>query len=87
MAIKILDSLAAEGIDIHFLVVNTMLIQKLLDVSRKIIATPNLVKAYLETIESIYQSGEYMDELDNLENIVDTLLQVIMDDGNRLKTN
>lgn len=87
MAIKILDSLAAEGIDIHLSIVNTMLIQKLLDVSRKIIATPNLVKVYLETVESIYQSGEYMDELDNLENIVDTLLQVIMDDGNRLKTN
>lgn len=32
-------------------------------------------------IEELYKSGEYMDELDNLENVADTLLQVIMDDG------
>jgi hypothetical protein len=33
-------------------------------------------------MQDIYKSGEYMNELDNLENIGDTLLQVIMDDGN-----
>lgn len=32
-------------------------------------------------IEHLYKSEEYMDELDNLENLADTLLQLIMDDG------
>lgn len=32
-------------------------------------------------IEQVYTSGEYMEELDNLENAVDILLQIIMDDG------
>lgn len=35
-------------------------------------------------IEELYKSGEYMDELDNLENVADTLLQVIMDDGKNI---
>lgn len=32
-------------------------------------------------IEHLYKSEEYVDELDNLENLADTLLQLIMDDG------
>lgn len=36
-------------------------------------------------IEQVYTSGEYMEELDNLENAVDTLLQIIMDDGTTKK--
>lgn len=45
------------------------------------IAKPSTVKIYLDTLEDLYKSGEYTDDLDNLENLVDTLLQIIMDDG------
>lgn len=36
-------------------------------------------------IEHLYKSEEYIDDLDNLENLADTLLQIIMDDGMILK--
>ena len=36
-------------------------------------------------IEYLYKSEEYIDDLDNLENLADTLLQIIMDDGMVLK--
>lgn len=36
-------------------------------------------------IEYLYKSEEYIDDLDNLENLADTLLQIIMDDGIILK--
>lgn len=35
-------------------------------------------------IQDLYKGGEYMDELDNFENVVDTLLQLVMDDGKLL---
>jgi hypothetical protein len=46
-----------------------------------LISTPETVKRYINMIEDLYKSGEYMNELDDLENVADTLLQVIMDDG------
>ncbi|KAG2199927.1 hypothetical protein INT47_009253, partial [Mucor saturninus] len=52
------------------------------DTARKVIAKPSTVKIYLDTLEDLYKSGEYTDDLDNLENLVDTLLQIIMDDDN-----
>ncbi|KAI9364191.1 armadillo-type protein [Pilaira anomala] len=52
------------------------------DTARKLLANPHIVKVYLDMIEAVYKSGEYMEELDNLENLADTLLQVIMDDDN-----
>jgi hypothetical protein len=51
------------------------------DTARKSIASSSTVKAYINMIEDLYKSGEYIDELDNLENVTDTLLQIIMDDG------
>ena len=36
-------------------------------------------------IEHLYKLKEYIDDLDNLENLADTLLQIIMDDGMVLK--
>ncbi|KAI7902649.1 armadillo-type protein [Cokeromyces recurvatus] len=50
------------------------------DKARKTISTPSTVKTYMNMIEYYFKSGEYMDELDNMENLVDTLLQLIMDD-------
>lgn len=35
-------------------------------------------------VQDLYKGGEYMDELDNFENVTDTLLQLVMDDGNAL---
>ncbi|KAK4514550.1 uncharacterized protein ATC70_002148 [Mucor velutinosus] len=51
------------------------------ETARKIISTPSTVIAYITMMEHMYKSEEYMDELDNLENLADTLLQLIMDDG------
>ncbi|KAI8079536.1 armadillo-type protein [Gilbertella persicaria] len=50
--------------------------------ARKIIATPLTVKTYIIMIEHLYKSEDYIDDLDNLENLTDTLLQLIMDDDN-----
>ncbi|KAG2233918.1 hypothetical protein INT48_004406 [Thamnidium elegans] len=52
------------------------------DTARKLLANSHTVKTYINMIEQVYTSGEYMEELDNLENAVDTLLQIIMDDDN-----
>lgn len=56
-------------------------IDSLIDDARKIISTPETVKQLIAMIEYLYKSDEYMDDLDNLENLVDILLQIIMDDG------
>lgn len=48
------------------------------------IAKPSTVKIYLDTLEDLYKSEEYTDDMDTLENLVDTLLQIIMDDGNSI---
>ncbi|GAA5800342.1 hypothetical protein HPULCUR_005769 [Helicostylum pulchrum] len=52
------------------------------DTARKLLANPHTVKTFINMIEQVYTSGEYMEELDNLENAVDILLQIIMDDDN-----
>lgn len=48
------------------------------------IAKSSTVKIYLDTLEDLYKSEEYTDDMDTLENLVDTLLQIIMDDGNSI---
>ncbi|KAF1802814.1 armadillo-type protein [Mucor lusitanicus] len=50
------------------------------ETARKIISTASTVATYIAMIEHLYKSEEYVDELDNLENLADTLLQLIMDD-------
>ncbi|KAI9485570.1 MAG: armadillo-type protein [Benjaminiella poitrasii] len=52
------------------------------DDARKLIATPSTVKTYMSMFEYYFKSGEYIEELDNMEDLVDTLLQLIMDDDN-----
>ncbi|KAI8639876.1 armadillo-type protein [Parasitella parasitica] len=46
--------------------------------ARKIIATPYTIKAYIARIK--HYSHQYTDNLDMLENLTDTLLQLIIDD-------
>lgn len=84
MAIKVLDNLVAEGKQVPMyrsITGNINLILLQIDTARKIIATPSSVRTYITMIEHLYKSGEYMDDLDLLENLTDTLLQIIMDDG------
>ncbi|KAI8340386.1 armadillo-type protein [Choanephora cucurbitarum] len=50
------------------------------ETARKIIADPSTVRTYVTMIQHLYTSGDYVDELDNLENLADTLLQLILDD-------
>ncbi|GAN11293.1 ARM repeat-containing protein [Mucor ambiguus] len=50
------------------------------ETARKVISTPSTVTAYIAMIEHLYRSEEYVEELDNVENLADTLLQLIMDD-------
>ncbi|KAI8361761.1 armadillo-type protein [Blakeslea trispora] len=52
------------------------------EIARKHISDPSTVRTYMTMIKHLYSSGEYVDELNNLENLADTLLQLIMDDDN-----
>lgn len=84
MAAKVIDNMVAEGKQVYMYWFESVhLTMPWLDTARKVFATPSSVRAYITMIEHLYKSEVYLDELDLLENLADTLLQIIMDDGNR----